>query len=115
MARREFQRPNVLKHEGPRPYWYIRYRVRLLTGPHQIERKEKRHWLGNCDEITKREAERLCEQVMWKVNQQVFIIQHQIPFGEFVKLYLKQHVSTKRPTTLEVNTAVLHYVIYGAL
>ena len=107
MARREFQRPNVLKHEGPRPYWYIRYRVKVLTGPHQIERKEKRHWLGNCDEITKREAERLCEQVMGKVNQQVFTIQNQIPFGEFVKQYLNQHVSTLAPGPKQKYTSLL--------
>jgi len=107
MARREFQRPNVLKHEGPRPYWYIRYRVKVLTGPNQIERKEKRHWLGNCDEITKREAERLCEQIMGKVNQQVFTIQNQIPFGEFVKLYLNQHVSTLAPGPKQKYTSLL--------
>jgi integrase len=71
--------------------------VKVLTGPHQIKRKEKRHWLGNCDEITKREAERLCEQIMGKVNQQVFTIQNQIPFGEFVKLYVNQHVPTLAP------------------
>lgn len=97
MARREFQRPRVLKHQGPRPYWYVRYRVKVLTGPHQIERKEKRHWLGNCNEMTKREAERLRDEIMRKVNDQVFTIQNQIPFGEFVKLYLDQHVSTLAP------------------
>lgn len=26
MARREFQMAGVLPYEGPRPYWYIRYR-----------------------------------------------------------------------------------------
>jgi len=107
MARREFQRPNVLKHEGPRPYWYIRYREKLLTGPNQIERKERRHWLGNCDEITKREAERLCEQIMGKVNQQVFTFQNQIPFGEFAKLYLNQHVCTLAPGPKQKYTSLL--------
>src|SRR5688572_32755947 len=97
MARREFQRPDVLKHDGPRPYWYIRYRVKVLTGPQQIERKEKWHTLGSCDEITKRQAERLRDDIMRKVNDQVFTIQNQTPFGEFVKLYLEQHVSTLAP------------------
>jgi integrase len=71
--------------------------VKVLTGPHQIERKEKRHWLGNCNEMTKREAERLRDEIIRKVNDQVFTIQNQIPFGEFVKLYLDQHVSTLAP------------------
>jgi integrase len=47
--------------------------------------------------MTKREAERLRDEIMRKVNDQVFTIQNQIPFGEFVKLYLDQHVSTLAP------------------
>ncbi|MCL4841280.1 MAG: tyrosine-type recombinase/integrase [Bryobacteraceae bacterium] len=107
MARREFQRPEVLKHEGPRPYWYVRYRVKTLTGPHQVARKEKRQWLGNCDEMTKRQAERLRDEIMRKVNDQVFTIQNQIPFGEFVKLYLDQHVSTLAPGPKQKYTSLL--------
>ena len=56
MAKREFQMPSVLQHGGPRPYWYIRYRQKVLVGKDQIERKERWHTLGYCDEVTKREA-----------------------------------------------------------
>lgn len=59
MVRREHQLPNVLRQEGPRPYWYIRYRIRILnqqTG--RFERKEKWQNIGYCDEMTHREAER---------------------------------------------------------
>jgi hypothetical protein len=59
--------------------------------------KEKRHWLGACDEMTKRRAEQLRDEIMREANDQVFTIQNQIPFGEFVKLYLDQHVSTLAP------------------
>ncbi len=107
MARREFQQPCVLKHEGPQPYWYVRYRVKILTGPNQIERKEKRHWLGRCDKMTKRQAERLRDKILQKVNDQVFTIQNQIPFGEFVKLYLDQHVSTLAPGPKQKYTSLL--------
>src|ERR1017187_8251143 len=31
MAKREHQMPSVLKQDGDRPYWYIRYRVRILN------------------------------------------------------------------------------------
>ena len=46
MARREFQMPAVLRQKGPRPYWYIRYRRKVLVGKDQIERKEVWHTLG---------------------------------------------------------------------
>ncbi len=55
MARREFQMPSVHRLEGLRPYWYIRYRVKVLVGKNQLTRREKWHTLGYCDEITKRE------------------------------------------------------------
>src|ERR1039458_718349 len=39
MAKREHQMPSVLKQDGDRPYWYIRYRVRIESGNEEI-RKE---------------------------------------------------------------------------
>ena len=62
MARREFQMPSVLRYEGRRPYWYIRYRRKVLVERDQIEREEKWHKLGYCNEISKREAQRLRER-----------------------------------------------------
>ena len=97
MARREFQMPSVLQYDGPRPYWYIRYRQKVLVGKDQIEKKEIWHPLGFCDEITKREAMRLREQVLHQINNQVFTIQSQIPFEEFVKMYSEHHLVTLAP------------------
>lgn len=94
MARREFQMPGVLRQEGPRPYWYIRYRRKVLVGKNEIDRKEVWHNLGNCDEITKRQAQRLRDEVMRGVNREVYTIQSQIVFGDFVEIYKKQHVPT---------------------
>ena len=97
MARREFQMPAVLRCNGPRPYWYIRYRQKVLVGKDQIERKEIWRRLGYCDEITKREAMRLREQVLHQVNNQVYTIQSQIPFEDFVKMYSEHHLVTLAP------------------
>jgi integrase len=89
--------PSVLQHTGSRPYWYIRYRQKVLVGKDQIERKEIWHPLGYCDEITKREAMRLREQVLHQVNNQVYTIQSQIAFEEFVKMYSEHHLVTLAP------------------
>jgi integrase len=94
MARREFQMPTVLRYEGPRPYWYIRYRRKVLVGKDQIERKEVWHQLGDCEQITKRQAQRLRDEVMREVNREVYTLQSQVPFGDFVDIYKKQHVPT---------------------
>ena len=114
MARREFQKPQVLKHEGRRAYWYVRYRVKVLTAPGQFEREEKWHQLGYCDEMTKRQAERLRDEILRKVNDQVYTIQNQLPFGEFVKLYVQQHVPTLAPGPRQKYTSLLQNHILPA-
>jgi integrase len=97
MARREFQMPGVLRQEGPRPYWYIRYRRKVLVGKDQIERREVWHTLGDCDKITKRQAQRLRDDVMREVNREVYTIQSQILFRDFAELFMKQHSVTLAP------------------
>ena len=62
MARREFQMPAVLRQESARPYWYIRYRRKVLVGKDEFERKEVWHRLGDCEQITKRQAH-ACETI----------------------------------------------------
>ncbi len=97
MARREFQMPSVLRHKGRRPYWYIRYRRKVLVGKDQIKREEKWHTLGDCDEMTKREAQRLRDEIMQDVNREVYTLQSQVRFRDFVKVYKEQHVVTLAP------------------
>ena len=96
MARREFQMPGVLKSEGARPYWYIRYRRKVLVGKNQIDRKEVWHTLGDCDKITKRQAQRLREEIMQEVNREVYTVQSQILFRDFVALFMKNDKSIVR-------------------
>ncbi len=97
MARREFQKPNVLRQEGPRPYWYIRYRRKVLVGKKQIRKEEKWHRLGYCDETTKRQAERARDEVLREVNREVYTIQTQVLFEDFVQIYRREHVPTLAP------------------
>src|SRR3989442_5193407 len=108
MARREFQTPSVLRQEGPRPYWYIRYRRKLLVGRNEIRREEKWHRLGYCDEMTKREAERRGSEVLREVNNEVYTIHSQVPFGDFVKIYIDQHVSTLAPGPMQKYLSLLN-------
>jgi integrase len=97
MARREFQMPAVLRQEGPRPYWYIRYRRKVLVGKDEIERKEVWHSLGDRDQITKPEAKRRRDEVMREVNREVYTIQSQVLFRDFADLFIKQHTVTLAP------------------
>lgn len=108
MARREFQMPNVLRHEGPRPYWYIRYRRKVLVGRNQIQRKEFWHKLGDCDQVTKRQAQRLRDQVLREVNDEVYTLQSQILFADFAKLYIEQHAITLAPGGRERDVSLIH-------
>ena len=97
MARREFQMPSVLRYAGRRPYWYIRYRRKVLVEKDQIEREEKWHKLGYCNEISKREAQRLRDGIMRDVNREVYTLQSQVRFRDFVTVYKEQHVVTLAP------------------
>ena len=94
MARREFQMPNVLRQDGRQPYWYIRYRRKVLVGRDRIDRKEVWHQLGNCDDVTKRQAQRLRDEIMREVNREVYTIQSHISFADFVAIYKQQHLPT---------------------
>lgn len=115
MARREFQMPSVQRQEGPRPYWYIRYRIKVLVGKNQIARREKWHTLGHCDEMSKREALRLRDEIMRGVNRQVYTIQSHIPFGDFVEIYKQEHIPTLSAGARAKNLTLLSRHIVPAL
>jgi hypothetical protein len=88
MARREYQKPNVLRQEGSESYWYIRYRVRVYNeDKRRFIRKEKWHRLGDCESMSKRQAERERDRVMAEANNQVLTLPEHLPFKEFVALY----------------------------
>jgi integrase len=99
MARREYQNPKVKLQRGPRPYWYIRYRVWVFVDKNKKKRIEKRHVLGYCDEMKKRQAERLRDEVMAKVNRQVYAIGSHVPFVNIVEKYRQIHFPTLASST----------------
>jgi integrase len=100
MARREYQNPKVKLQKGPRPYWYIRYRVWVYVDKNEKKRREKRQVLGYCDQVTtKREAERLKDEVMRKVNRQVYAIGSHIRFENIVEKYRENHFPTLASST----------------
>ena len=92
MARREYQKLNVLEREGKdgREY-YVRYRVRVLKtdsdGKPVIKRVEKWQSLGLCSKMTKRQAERERDKIRDKVNGQHTKVQSQVLFRDSWKRF----------------------------
>ena len=97
VPRRRYQMPSVLKEVNcRRPYWFIRYRMDRLTDANKTTRAETRKMLGYCDEIGKREAERIRNEVLESVNQSDYVIQSQIPFSKLSEVYRRVHLPTLR-------------------
>jgi integrase len=94
MARRQHQNPNVQKSKGANPYWYIRYRRNVLVGKDEIRRREVKHHLGFCGELTKRQAQKLRDEIMRGINGQVYTIQSQIGFKDLAEVYKQRHLVT---------------------
>lgn len=96
MARREFQNPNLQERETPNGLqYYIRYRVPVIEmrdGKPVKIRREKWDAIGMASEMSKKQAERKRAEILRMINRQVFAIQSQIPFGEFLKIFDRQHV-----------------------
>ncbi len=115
MAKREFQNPAVLRHGGKRPYWYVRYRIRVIDDEGKIIRKEVWHPLGNCDEVSKREALRQRARVLEEVNHQVYTVCDHIPLADFAQIYEKQHLPTLAPGGREQQHCLLKNHVTPAL
>ena len=63
----------------------------------EFERKEKRHFLGYCDDMSKRKAERQRDAIIAQVNGQVYTLQSQIRFVDFIEIYKKDHLVPLAP------------------
>lgn len=103
MGRREYQNPSVLTRNSKFGLeYYIRYRVKVLEmidGEAKQVKREKFAALGLCSETTLRKAERKKAEIMREVNGQVYNIQSQIPFVDFVALYKERYLPTLKITT----------------
>ena len=94
LARQEYQQPNVHRHDGKRPYYYIRYRIRVMGGEGKLGRKEIWHPIGYCDETTRRAALRERDRILQQVNHQVYTIRNEVSLADFAQIYERQHLPT---------------------
>lgn len=97
------QNPDILKTGGSNPRWYIRPYIDVFnpeTG--EIEAKQERVYLGNCAEMPKRDAIRKKNEIMAKINRRQYVVQAQIPFGDFLDTYLREYVD--KPDNLAAST-----------
>lgn len=115
MGRREYQNPSVLTRKSKfGPEYYIRYRIKVLgikDGASARIPKEKMLSLGLCKDITLRQAERKKAEFMKTINGQVYHIQSEIPFKDFVAIYKERYLPTLKVTTQRnYRTILKHYI-----
>ena len=82
MGRPRYQHPSVLKTNGKRPRYYIRVMIDVLVDRNRMGRKEQPNYLGFCDEMGKREAEKLRDEKLKHVNNTPLVIQSQVKFSD---------------------------------
>lgn len=111
MGRRKFQNPSILTRMSKFGMeYYIRYRVdvlKMVDGRAKQMQREKFLALGLCSKMTKPQAERAKAEIMREVNGQVYSIQSQIPFADFVQLYRERYMPTLRVTTQRTYRGIL--------
>lgn len=89
MGRPRYQKPSVKKTtpKHGRARWYVRVRVDVLAGRNQLARRENVLYLGYCDEMGKREAEKERDRQLQTVNNTPLVIQSQVKFSDVAQAY----------------------------
>ena len=89
MGRPRYQRPSVqrTRPKHGRARWFIRVMVDVLADRARTVRKEKTLYLGYCDEMGKREAEKEAAKHLTTVNNTPLVIQSQVKFGVVAQAY----------------------------
>lgn len=89
MGRPRYQRPSVQRTypKHGRARWCIRVMVDVLIDRNQTARKEKTLYLGFCDEMGKREAEKAADAQLRTVNNTPLVIQSQVKFSAVAQAY----------------------------
>jgi integrase len=89
MGRPRYQKPSVGKTAPKlgRARWYVRVMVDVLVNRNQLERKEKTIYLGFCDEMGKRQAEKERDRQLAAVNNTPLVVQSQVKFADVVAAY----------------------------
>jgi integrase len=99
MGRRRYQMPSVLKTNGQRQRWYIRYMVDVITGPGVTGRREATKYLGFVRDTGKREAEKLRDAFLATVNRPDVVIPSQVPFAHVIKVYRESFLPGLKPNS----------------
>ena len=89
MGRPRCQHPSV-KRTTPkrgRARWYVRVMVDVLADRNRIARREKVLYIGFCNEMGKREAEKERDKQLQTVNNTPLVIQSQVKFSDVAKAY----------------------------
>jgi hypothetical protein len=89
------QNPKVHETAGANPRWYIRPYVDRLKPDGSMDRVRERVYLGSCADLTKRQARTEATRAMSTLNDRKYVIQAQIPFGEFLDEYTRNFVLKK--------------------
>jgi integrase len=105
----------VLQSKNDNPFWYIRYRRNVLVGKNQSQRRERKHHLGFCSEMTKRQAQRLADEIMRDVNAEVYAVPSYIELREFAAIYKQQHLVTLAPGGRKRDVSLIDNHIIPAL
>jgi len=89
MGRPRYQRPSVQRTtpKRGRARWYIRVMVDILMDRAQTGRREKTLYLGYCDVMGKREAEKEAARQLTTVNNTPLVIQSQVKFATVAQAY----------------------------
>ncbi len=89
MGRRRMQNPKIKRTTSRRPEWWFKYKEYRSKNPGDFV--EKSHYVGFCDEMGKREAERKMKAIVEAegVNEPRVLMQSQIKFGDLLDAYQK--------------------------
>lgn len=111
MGRRRAQHPSIFKTQSRRPEWYFRARVDVLKAPGEKGRVERTYYLGYCDEMGKKGAEKARDAILTEaINQPALVLQSQMKFQAVVDAYKREYLPTLRPVTALVYESVLRRV-----
>jgi integrase len=87
MGRRHYQHPKVLRTRTARPQWYIKVVKYRWVGNRPVEPKPERIYLGYCDEMGKRDAEKARDNHCRELNCIPTYVGGQVPFEQIAEQY----------------------------
>jgi len=76
---------------GNDPCWFVRVYIHINT-PEGLKYKGERVYLGRVAEVPKRRAETLRRQYLDSLSRKQTILQSQLPFGQFLDIFLRDYV-----------------------